>query len=83
MQMATVLVISSATAMMWGMGSNGRPRKSRSRPATMTRLPRSANWLITSTIPESKNWASSMPTTSVRGWTRVSTSAELRTISAL
>ena len=40
MQMARSLVISSATARRRGMGSNGRPMKSVSRPATITRLPK-------------------------------------------
>ena len=40
------------------------PLKSMSKPATITRMPRLAKSLQTVTISSSKNWASSMPTTS-------------------
>ena len=51
-------------------------------PATTTLFPRSASLFTTSTIPTSKNWASSIPITSLRAsvWSR--TSAEVSTASA-
>src|SRR2546427_6517042 len=44
----------------------GFPRKSWSRPATMTRFPVSASLLHTFTSSISKNWPSSIPITRVR-----------------
>ena len=63
--MACTLVTSSATAHKAGIGPKGMPLKSRSSPATMTRVPRLASSLHTLTRFASKNCASSMPTTSV------------------
>ena len=46
------------------MGPKGLPAKSMSSPAMMTLTPESASWRQTSTRLWSKNWASSIPTTS-------------------
>ena len=64
MHTACILSTYSAIAMSSGIGPKGRRRKSRSSPATITRTPRSASSVTSSTSPPSKNWASSMPTTS-------------------
>src|SRR5579884_3824153 len=79
MQMASNFVISSATASNRGMGSKGRPRKSVSRPATMTLLPKSAKRVQTPIRPSPRNWASSIPTTSVRGFSFSRISSALAT----
>jgi hypothetical protein len=52
----------------------GSPRKSVSVPATTTRTPRAARVVTTSTMSWSRNWASSMPTSSVseRVWRMIS-----------
>src|SRR5712691_3439633 len=48
-----------------GIGPNGSPRKSTSVPARITRTPRSARRFARSTMPSSRNCASSTATTSV------------------
>src|SRR5213593_328772 len=64
-QIAWNLSTTSATHMRIGIGPNGRPRKSTSVPARMTRTPRSARRFAKSTMPSSRNCASSTATTSV------------------
>ncbi len=55
----------SALASREGMGPKGRPVKSISRPAIMMRTPARVRRSATSQILSSKNWASSIPTTSI------------------
>ena len=45
------------------MGPKGSPRKSMSVPTTITRIPASASASVTSQMPSSRNWASSMAAT--------------------
>ncbi len=61
------------------MGPNGSPRKSVSSPATITRKPRAVSSVARSAIFQSKNWASSMPTTVVSGANCCKISAALAT----
>src|SRR3990170_1118642 len=82
-QMAVSLVTSSARASSWGSGPKGRPRKSWSRPERMTMRPSAASSSAISTMPWSKNCASSMATTDERSReTRAGMSAELATARA-
>ena len=71
-QMAVILSTRSARAMSEGSGSNGRPSKVTSSPATITTSPRSASRPTTGTSPGPKNWASSIATTSVPSGTDAS-----------
>src|SRR2546428_6244164 len=64
-QIASSLSTRSASARSVGTGPNGSPRKSRSSPAQMTRRPPSTRSRATPTMPASKNWTSSIPTTLV------------------
>src|SRR4029077_11695983 len=64
-QIASSLSTRSARASNVGTGPNGSPRKSRSRPAQITRRPSRTSARTTPTIPGSKNCTSSMPTTLV------------------
>src|SRR5438874_1439730 len=64
-QIASSLSTRSARARSVGTGPNGSPRKSRSRPAQMTRRPLATSSRTTPTMPGSKNWTSSTPTTLV------------------
>lgn len=66
-QIASSLSTRSARARSVGTGPNGSPRKSRSRPAQMTRRPFATRSRTTLTMPGSKNWTSSTPTTLVSG----------------
>ncbi len=63
-QTAWSLSTNSACASSSGIGPNGSRRKSWSRPAAITRAPPSASASAAPTISCSKNWASSIPTTS-------------------
>ena len=60
---ACSLVTESAMAISCGIAPNGRPLKSISKPAIITRTPVSASVAQTSGRWLSKNWASSIPTT--------------------
>ena len=62
--MACTLVTCSATAINCGIGPKGLPSKSISNPAIITRTPLLASLLHTFTNSRSKNWASSIATTS-------------------
>src|SRR5215203_270064 len=64
-QMALSFTTSSASASSLGIGPKGSPRKSMSRPVATTSYPASARSRLASTMPSSKNCASSMATTSV------------------
>src|SRR5439155_532544 len=64
-QIAWNLSTTSAIHISVGIGPNGRPRKSTSVPARITRTPLSARRFARSTMPSSRNCASSTATTSV------------------
>src|SRR5258708_6887837 len=64
-QIASSLSTRSASASSVGTGPNGSPRKSRSRPAQITRRPPKTSSRTTRMTPASKNCTSSMPTTLV------------------
>ena len=64
MQMACNLETYSARAINCGIGPKGLPVKSKSKPATITRIPLFANSQQTIGNSSSKNWASSIPITS-------------------
>jgi hypothetical protein len=53
--MACTFVTSSAIAIKAGMGPNGLPLKSMSKPATITRIPLDASLIQTSGSSSSKN----------------------------
>ena len=74
-QIAVSLSTRSASAISDGSGSNGRPSKVTSSPATMTTMPRAASRSATGTSPGPKNCASSMATTSVPSGTAGSMSS--------
>src|SRR5258708_5056027 len=64
-QIASSLSTRSASGSSVGAGANGSPRKSRSRPAQITRRPPKTSSRTTRMTPASKNCTSSMPTTLV------------------
>src|SRR5256885_4653618 len=66
-QIASSWSTRSASARRIGTGPNGSRRKSRSRPAQITRRPSSTSARTAPTMPGSKNWTSSIPTTLVSG----------------
>src|SRR5215218_3112596 len=81
-QIALSLTTSSASAISLGIGPNGSPLKSMSRPAAITSFPVSASRLQTSIIPSSKNCTSSMATTLVVSSTFPRSSSLVETASA-
>ena len=81
--MALSFVTSSASASSLGIGPNGSPLKSMSRPDAITSYPASARRRQTSTIPSSKNCASSTATTSVVSSTFPRSSSLVETASAV